>query len=330
MKRSALMLAAWAFSATAALAQASPPPTKVRVAFDGFSMTSAPMVFADKQGIFRRFGLDVTPTFVEGGSTLTQAVVGGSVDIAQNGYTPAASAAVQGADIVFIGGISNKLPFQLVVKTSITKAEQLKGQAIAISRYGSSTDQAADFALRHLGLTRNEVKILQLGGPTTRIAAAMSGQIAGTMEQYPDTAELSRHGFHVLVDVTDVAGDYPNTSYVTSRAFLKKSPQVVKKFLMAMATAVHEYKRKPDEAVAITQRFLDVKEAANAKAAYQSYVKVYPDDLRPSLAGLRLVLQEIGRKEPKAASVKPEQLVDVTLLDELEREGFFKKLSASH
>jgi NitT/TauT family transport system substrate-binding protein len=117
---------------------------------------------------------------------------------------------------------------------------------------------------------------------------------------------------------------------VTSRAFLKRNPDVVKKFLMAMATAVHEYKRKPDEAIAITQRFLDVKEAANAKAAYDSYVKVYPDDLRPSLAGLRLVLQEIGRKEPKAASVKPEQLIDVTLLDELQREGFFTKLSASH
>jgi NitT/TauT family transport system substrate-binding protein len=330
MKQVALVLAACTLSAAAAMAQANPPLTKVRVAYDGFSMTSAPMVFADKQGIFRRFGLDVTPIFVEGGSTLTQAVVGGSIDIAQNGYTPAASAAVQGADIVFIAGISNKLPFQLVVKTSITKAEQLKGQAIAISRYGSSTDQAADFALRHLGLTRNDVKILQLGGPTTRIAAAMSGQIAGTMEQYPDTAELSRHGFHVLVDVTDVAGDYPNTSYVTTRAFLKKNPEVVKRFLMAMATAVHEYKRKPDEAIGITQRFLDVKETANAKAAYESYVKVYPDDLRPSLAGLGLVLQEIGKKEPKAASVKPEQLVDVTVLDELEREGFFKKLSASH
>ena len=150
---------------------------------------------------------------------LTQAVVGGSVDIAQNGYTPALSAAVQGADVVIIGGISNKLPFQLVVKTSITRPDQLKGQSVAISRYGSSTDTAADFALAHLKLTRTDVKVLQLGGAATRIAAAMSGQIAGTMEQYPDTAELSRHGFHVMVDVTDIAGDYPNTSYVTSRSF---------------------------------------------------------------------------------------------------------------
>ena len=102
-------------------------PTKVRIAYDGFSMTSGPLIYADKQGIFKKFGLDVTPIFVDGGSMLTQAVVGGSVDIAQNGYTPALSAAVQGADIVIIGGISNKLPFQLVVKTSITNARAAQG-----------------------------------------------------------------------------------------------------------------------------------------------------------------------------------------------------------
>ena len=280
------------------------------------------------RGIFKKFGLDVTPIFVEGGSTLTQAVVGGSIDIAQNGYTPATAAAVQGADIVFIGGISNKLPFQLVVKSSIKTAEQLKGQAIAISRYGSSTDQAADFALRHLGLTRNDVKILQLGGPTTRIAAAMSGQIGGTMEQYPDTAEVTRHGFHMLVDLTDVAGDYPNTSYVTSRTYLKKHPDVVKRFFMAMATAVHEYKNNPDVAIKLTQKFLDVKDEANVRAAYQAYIKVFPDNLQLSLKGLDLVLKELGKKEARAASVKPEQLVDTTQLDELEREGFFARLSA--
>jgi NitT/TauT family transport system substrate-binding protein len=303
--------------------------TKVRVAYDGFSMTSAPMIYADKQGIFKKFGLDVTPTFVEGGSMLTQAVVGGSVDIAQNGYTPAAAAAVQGADIVFIGGISNKLPFQLVVKTSIKSAAELKGQSIAISRFGSSTDAAADFALKHLGLTRNDVRILQLGGAATRMAAAMSGQIAGTMEQYPDTAEMARHGYHVLVDVTEIAGDYPNTAFVTSRAFLKSKPEVVKKFMMAMATAIHEYKRKPDVAVPLTQKFLDVKDEANARAAYAAYVKVYPDVPRPSLKGISLVLQEIAKKEPKAASAKAEQFVDTSTLDALEREGFFAKLAAT-
>src|ERR1700677_1411298 len=137
---------------TAAVRAQEPPPIKLRVAYDGFSMTSAPLYYAKQKDIFRKFGLDVTPIFVEGGSTLTHAVVGGSIDIAQNGYTPAAAAAVQGADIVFIGGIANTLPFQLVVKTAITDGRQLKGQAIAISRYRSPTEHGAAFALTDLRL----------------------------------------------------------------------------------------------------------------------------------------------------------------------------------
>ena len=79
-------------------------------------MTSAPLNYAVQQSIFKRFGLDITPTFIEGGSMLTQAIVGGSLDIAQNGYTPAIAAPVQGADVVIIAGIANTLPYQLVVK----------------------------------------------------------------------------------------------------------------------------------------------------------------------------------------------------------------------
>jgi NitT/TauT family transport system substrate-binding protein len=324
-----VILAAALAALLASSAAAQEKLTRLRVGYDGFSMTSGPLIYADKQGIFKKFGLDVTPIFVDGGSMLTQAVVGGSVDVAQNGYTPALSAAVQGADIVIIGGISNRLPFQLVVKTSISNAEQLKGQSIAISRYGSSTDTAADFALAHLKLTRNDVRILQLGGAATRMAAAMSGQIAGTMEQYPDTAELSRHGFHVLVDVTDIAGDYPNTSYVSSRIFLKSRREVVKLFMMTMATAVHNYKTNPAIAIPLTQKFLDVKDPGNAKAAYEAYVKIYPDDLRPSLTGIALVLKEIAKKEPKALQMKAAQFVDTGTLDLLDREGFFGKLRSA-
>ena len=46
--------------------------TKVRVAYDGFSMTSGPLIYAEKQGIFKKFGLDIAPMFVEAGSTLTR------------------------------------------------------------------------------------------------------------------------------------------------------------------------------------------------------------------------------------------------------------------
>ena len=214
------------FSASAPAAPA-PAPQKLiplKVAYDGYSMTTAPMNYAVQKGIFKKHGLDVTITYVDAGTTLTQAVVGGSVGIAQNGYTPAAAAAVQGADIVFIGGISNQLPFQLVVKSNIRSAADLKGKKIAISRIGSSTDIAATYVLRHLGLNRSDVAILQLGGEGTRTAAMLSGQIDASLEQYPRTGELVAKGYRVLVDCLEIAVDYPNTSYVSTRAFIQKNP----------------------------------------------------------------------------------------------------------
>ncbi len=44
------------------------------------------------------------------------------------------------------------------------------------------------------------------------------------------------------------------------------------------------------------------------------------------MKGIALVLAELKKKVPAAANFKPEQLVDTSPLDQLEREGFFAKL----
>ena len=122
-KRLATVVLGLAITAAAGAAAQEPALTKVRVGYDGFSMTSGPLNYATKKGLFKQFGLDVTPVWVEGGSTLTHAVVGGSIDIAQNGYTPAAAAAVQGADIVFIGEGEQTWPLAVDVPPIVPMVE---------------------------------------------------------------------------------------------------------------------------------------------------------------------------------------------------------------
>ena len=326
---SALAAAVGMYSASAPAAPA-PVPAKLiplKVAYDGYSMTTAPMNYAVQKGIFKKHGLDVTITYVDAGTTLTQAVVGGSVGIAQNGYTPAAAAAVQGADIVFIGGISNQLPFQLVVKDNIRSAADLKGKKIAISRIGSSTDIAATYALRHLGLNRSDVAILQLGGEGTRTAAMMTGQIDASLEQYPRTGELVAKGYRVLVDCLEIAVDYPNTSYVSTRAFIQKNPDVVKRFLMGISEGIHEFRKNKDESLRFTASFLKSAPGPDLDKAFDVFTtRVYPDIPRPSLKGIGIVLNEMKTRVPKAGQVTPESLIYTQPFDELEKEGFFAKL----
>ena len=315
-----------AIVACSAAANAQDAPIKLRVGYDGFSMTTAPMDYAHKTGIFKKYGLDITITYVDGGPTLTQAVIGGSVDIGQNGYTSVAAAAVQGADLVFIGGISNKLPFQLVVKNEIKTAADLKGKRIAISRFGSSTDTAVTFAVQSLGLKRSDVNILQLGGETTRTTAMKSGQLDASMEQYPRTADLADEGYHVMVDVTPIAGDYPNTSYVTTREFLKKNPEAAKRFLMAISEGIAAYKKNPEAGMKATEDFLKMKPGHAMQETYDYFTKeIFPDVPAPSVKGIAIVLDELKATVPAAGNVKPESLVDSSILDQLQKDGFFAK-----
>lgn len=302
------------------------PLIHTKVGYDGYSMTTAPMYYASKTGLFNKYGLDVTLIYVQGGSTLSQAGVAGSIDMAQNGYTPAAAAAIEGGNLVFIGGISNTLPFQLVVKPGIKSAQDLRGKKVAISKFGSSSDIAADFALSHLGLTRQDVTILQLGGEGTRTAAMLSGQIDGSIEQYPRTADLEEKGYKTLVDLTDLDASYPNTAYVTTRPFLKNHRDTVKKFLMAITNGIYDYKHNPQKAMQFTAEFLNVQQGDALKKTYDLYnKKVFPDIPWPSMKGIGLVIAQLAKTDPRAASVKPEQITDMTPLQELQNEGFFAK-----
>jgi NitT/TauT family transport system substrate-binding protein len=326
-RRSLLAAGASLAGLAAARAQAPVKLTPLKIAYDGYSMTTAPMNYAVQKGIFKKYGLDVTLAYIDAGTTLSQAVVGGSVNIAQNGYTPAAAAAVQGADVVFIGGISNQLPFQLVVKGEIGNAADLKGKKVAISRLGASSDIAVSYVLRHLGLARTDVVILQLGGEGTRTAAMLSGQIDASVEQYPRTGELIEKGYRVLVDCLDIAVDYPNTSYVSTRAFIQKNPDVVKRFLMGISEGIHEFKTHKDEGLKSAAAFLKSQPGPALEEAYDIFTtKVYPDIPRPSLKGIQLVLDELKTKVPKAGTVKAESLVYTAPIDALEKEGFYAGL----
>ncbi|HEV7982300.1 MAG TPA: hypothetical protein VGP86_05340, partial [Xanthobacteraceae bacterium] len=59
-KRLAIMVLGLTIAAAAGTAAQEPALTKVRVGYDGFSMTSGPLNYATKKGLFKQFGLDVT------------------------------------------------------------------------------------------------------------------------------------------------------------------------------------------------------------------------------------------------------------------------------
>ncbi len=319
-----------AAASAAAAGSATPtayPTTKVTIGYDGQSISTGPMKYTLEQGVFKKYGLDVELAFVAGGSTLTAAVVGGNMPIAQNGYQPALSAMLQGAELTIVGGISNRLPFVLIAQSKFTSIQQLKGGKLGISTAGSSSDIALRALLRSAGLNdREDATIVAVGGEPERTAALQAKAIDATVLQPPGTSALERSGYKILGNAAAVL-DVPNTSYVVSKKFLKDNRDVVKRFLMAMLEGLHSYKTHPTEAIASTAKFLNASEQ-DMKPAYEYYVKdIFPDDLRPSMTGIRNLLdQTLSVTVPKAKDAKAEEFVDQSLLDDLDKQGFTKQI----
>ena len=131
----------------------------------------------------------------------------------------------------------------------------------------------------------------------------------------------------MLVDCLAIAIDYPNTSYVSTRDFVRKNPDIVKRFLMGISEGIHAFRADKADALKYTATFLKAEPGPALSKAYDTFTeKVYPIIPRPSMRGIALVLAELQKKVPAAAAFKPEQLVDTAPLDQLEREGFFAKL----
>ena len=81
-------------------------------------------------------------------------------------------AAAHGAEIRFIGGVTDKENITVVTDPKITKPAELKGTRMAIDRLGDYSDFRARKVLEMFGLeAQKDVVLLQIGGQTARFAA---------------------------------------------------------------------------------------------------------------------------------------------------------------
>lgn len=95
---------------TGRTAQAAQPLTKVVMTTGSFSEREAAMYVAQDQGIFRRYGLDLSFVHVRNGPVGMAALAGGDTQLHEGSATGAVlGSAAEGTDLVFVAGLINKL-----------------------------------------------------------------------------------------------------------------------------------------------------------------------------------------------------------------------------
>ncbi len=287
--------------------------TTVRIAFNGFGGI-APLYLGNDAGIFKQQGLNLEMVFIPGGSLSLQALIGRSLDLLLTGGPPVANAYLQGAKIKIIGGVTNLLPYTFVVATGLRTAEQVKGRKIGISRFGSNTDYVVRLALDQLGLSAAQVQIIQVGGSQARLVALKSGAIQATVLSPEEAMVAQKMGFSVLLDFIEKGIEFPHVNVVARDDYLETQAQTVRTFMRTYVESVRYYKTHRGEAIKKIMELSKLPERQMAETVYEGSLRATPDDGKPTVKGMEVVLDSLAKENPKAKSLTVQQLLDLKFL----------------
>jgi NitT/TauT family transport system substrate-binding protein len=287
--------------------------TTVRIAFNGFGGV-APLYLGQETGIFKKQGLNLELVFIPGGSLSLQALIGKSLDLLMTGGPPVVNASLQGAKIKIIAGVINLLPYTFVVTSGIRSAELVKGKKIGISRFGSNTDYVVRLALNHFSLMPNDVQIIQVGGSQARLVALQSGAIQATVLSPEEALVAQKLGFSVLLDFIEKGIEFPHVNFVAREDYLESQAQTVKTFMKAYVETVRYYKTHRPEAVKKIMALSKLPERQMAEVVYDGSLRATPDDGKPTLKGMEVVLDAAGKENPKAKIMTVQQLLDLRFI----------------
>jgi NitT/TauT family transport system substrate-binding protein len=196
------------------------------------------IVYAEEaKGFFKEAGIELDMMWTDGGADTQQAIISGSLDIGlSTGVLGIIGPIAKGAPLVIISASMTGSPdiwWYVRQDSPIKSMKDTNNKTVAFSRVGSSTHLLAlDFASHH----KVKPNLVSTGGMPATLTQVMSGQIdvgwAASLFSY----DLVQQG---KIRRIAVGNDLPGMDKQTVRVnvananFMKKNPELVKKFLAA-------------------------------------------------------------------------------------------------
>src|SRR4249920_466208 len=308
-------------------AQAQAPAEQLRVAYTVIAPTQLNVWTAKDLGYFAKHGLEVELVLLVGAPLAVAALVGGETPIVHTGASAVITSNLAGSGAVIIAGAANRFPYVLFVTDQIRKVEELKGKKFGVSRIGSADNAAAATVLDRYGIKESDVTYVQAGSIPARLAAMQTNALQATLLQAPETLKAKELGLRALLDFTKLDVEWQQNGVATTRDYIKKKPDTVRRFMRAYVDAVHYNLTNPKGAQKILQKYLAIKDDKSIEEAYNEIVvKLTRRVPYPTEPGIQLFLDQLKTKNPKAGQVKPSEFTDISFLKELESSGYIDRM----
>jgi NitT/TauT family transport system substrate-binding protein len=298
---------------------------KIRIGYPSLSFRQSNVWVAKEAGLFNKYGLEIEPIFLRGGQIATQALAGGDPPIVNIGTVVQAN--LTGFNLVLVAAVETAYDQIVFTRPEIKALEQLKGKRFGISGFGAATHYATIILMKHLKFEPKDLQLVPAGPDAERLAAMSAGKIDGSLFTSSAAAPARRAGFAELLQVADLGVEVQGNGFATSRAYVQSNRDVVKNALKGFVEAIYYIYANKKEAQRVFAKYMRTNDPEVLEDSYNGYVKSIPKKPYPTLKGIQFMLDMLAEKMPQAKTAKPEQFVDLSFLQELEKENFFNEMA---
>jgi ABC-type nitrate/sulfonate/bicarbonate transport system substrate-binding protein len=294
----------------------------VRIAYSSISGAMLPLWVAKERKLFDKYGVDVELAYIRG--VAIEAMLSGEVQFVRASPPAVVRATLKGADLAVIANTINVAVFSLMSRPDIKKPEDLKGKKIGVTNLGDSPDLVLTLLLDRWGLQRGkDLAVLGLrGGMPELLISVSKGFVDAGMISAPSNLRGIKMGLRELVDVADLDIPYLNSPLSTRRSYIKTQRDTVLRILRGYYEGVQETRKDRNAAIKILSRYVRVDDPEILAEVYRIYgAKQLQKNLNVDLEGVKGLLKGLGNE---AAGANPASFVDSSLIQELERDGFFQ------
>ncbi len=320
-----LILAVVILSGSVSRAQ-DKPLKKIRWGVTSISASNWIPWIAKEAKIYEKNGLDVELILLRGSGQTSAAILGGSIFAAPVTLTTVMMANLGGADLTTIAHTVPGVQSKLFVKGEVKKAEDLRGKKIATSGLGSLGDFLNRYILKKHGLDPNrDVVWLAVGTPPERLQALAAGNVDAADLSHPGDVQAERMGFRMLWDSRQEIV-YPSMSVVTRRKHVQEDRDTVMRMLQSHVEAIHYLKTNKELSLKILSKYLRTSDREILEGSYEVYKKDFISVPYPITQGLQATYEYVAQRRPEIMNHKPEEFMDPSLVAELDKSGFIKRL----
>jgi NitT/TauT family transport system substrate-binding protein len=326
MKKSSLLFVAYIlFLLTPAAGVHAQSLKKIKIGYPSLSFRQSNVWVAREMGLFHKYGLDVEPILFRGGQVATQALVSGDPPIVNIGTV--VQATIQGHNVVLVAAVENKYDLIVFTRPGITQLDQLKGKRIGITGFNSATHYASIIVARHINADIKDLTLIPAGLDTERIASVTTGVLDATYVATSAAPLARKAGLTEIVSVGDLGVEVQGNGFATSRAYIASNRDTVKNALKGFVEAIYFIYANKKDAQRVFAKYMRTNNPEVLEDSYNGYIKSIPKKPYPTLKGIQFMLDVLTPTLPQAKNFKPEQFVDLSFLQELEKEGFFNEMA---